>query len=146
MLTSSYAQEFIDYNFPTCINIAPKITKKYAIKTGTTNTDHLIFGYNQELLMGIWAGYDNNKESDVKDGNLIKNMWVDTMEASLKDLKGNGWYEIPNNVVGVLVDPISGKPANESTKKKKMLYYLKGSEPFEDAEELDNLIPTIKTE
>ena len=145
MLTSSYAQEFIDYNFPTCINIAPKITKKYAIKTGTTNTDHLIFGYNQELLMGIWAGYDNNKESDVKDGNLIKNMWVDTMEASLKDLKGNGWYEIPNNVVGVLVDPISGKPANESTKKKKMLYYLKGSEPFEESKELDDLIPTMKT-
>lgn len=145
MLTSSYAQEFIDYNFPTCINIAPKITKKYAIKTGTTNTDHLIFGYNQELLMGIWAGYDNNKESDVKDGNLIKNMWVDTMEASLKDLKGNGWYEIPNNVVGVLVDPVSGKPANESTKKKKMLYYLKGSEPFEESKELDDLIPTMKT-
>ena len=143
MLTSSYAQEFIDYNFPTCINIAPKITKKYAIKTGTTNTDHLIFGYNQELLMGIWAGYDNNKESDVKDGNLIKNMWVDTMEASLKDLKGNGWYEIPNNVVGVLVDPICGKPANESTKKKKMLYYLKGSEPFEESKELDDLIPTM---
>lgn len=145
MLTSSYAQEFIDYNFPTCINIAPKITKKYAIKTGTTNTDHLIFGYNQELLMGIWAGYDNNKESDVKDGNLIKNMWVDTMEASLKNLKGDGWYEIPNNVVGVLVDPISGKPANESTKKKKMLYYLKGSEPFEESKELDDLIPTMKT-
>ena len=95
--------------------------------------------------MGIWAGSDNNKESDVKDGNLIKNMWVDTMEASLKDLKGNGWYEIPNNVVGVLVDPISGKPANESTKKKKMLYYLKGSEPFEESKELDDLIPTMKT-
>lgn len=146
MLTNSYASEFIDYNYPTCINLAPKITKKYAIKTGTTNTDHLIFGYNQELLMGIWAGYDDNRESDVKDGNLIKNMWVDTMESSLKDVEGDGWYEIPSNVVGVLVDPISGEPANESTKKKKMLYYIKGSEPFEDTEELDDLIPTIKTE
>ena len=146
MLTNSYASEFIDYNYPTCINLAPKITKKYAIKTGTTNTDHLIFGYNQELLMGIWAGYDDNRESDVKDGNLIKNMWVDTMESSLKDMEGDGWYEIPSNVVGVLVDPISGEPANESTKKKKMLYYIKGSEPFEDTEELDDLIPTIKTE
>lgn len=146
MLTNSYASEFIDYNYPTCINLAPKITKKYAIKTGTTNTDHLIFGYNQELLMGIWAGYDDNRESDVKDGNYIKNMWVDTMEASLKEIEGDGWYEIPSNVVGVLVDPISGKPANESTQKKKMLYYIKGSEPFDDFEELDNLIPTMKTE
>lgn len=146
MLTNSYAREFISYNYPTCINLAPKITKKYAIKTGTTNTDHLIFGYNKDLLMGIWAGYDDNKDSDVKDGNLIKNMWVDTMEASLKDKKGNSWYEIPSNVVGVLVEPISGKPANESTKNKKMLYYIKGTEPFQDTPELDNLIPTMKSE
>lgn len=146
MLTNSYAREFIDYNYPTCINLAPKISKKYAIKTGTTNTDHLIFGYNQKLLMGIWAGYDDNHDSDVKDGNLIKNMWVDTMEASLKDTKDNGWYTIPNNVVGVLVDPITGKPANENTKNKKMLYYIKGTEPFQETPELDNLIPTAKTE
>lgn len=144
MLTSSYSKEFIDYNYPTCINIAPKITKKYAIKTGTTNTDHLIFGYNKDILMGIWAGYDDNSESEVKDGNSIKNIWVDTVESLLKDKKGNSWYEIPKNVVGVIINPITGKIATENDKKKKMLYYIKGTEPSITEKSLDDLIPTSK--
>ena len=32
------------------------------------------------------------------------------MEAYLKDTEET-WYDMPNNVVGVLVDPISGLPA-----------------------------------
>ena len=144
MLTSSYAKEFIDYNYPTCINIAPKITKKYAIKTGTTNTDHLIFGYNKEVLMGIWAGYDDNSDSEVKDGNSIKSIWVDTVESYLKNKDGNCWYEIPQNVVGVYVNPISGEIASTNDSKKRMLYYIKGTEPTASNTELDDLIPTSK--
>lgn len=146
MLTSSYAKEFIDYNYPTCINIAPKITKKYAIKTGTTTTDHLIFGYNKDIIMGLWAGYDDNSESAVKDGNSIKNVWVDTVEQLLKEKEGNCWYEIPKNVVGVIVNPITGEIANEKDKNKKMLYYIKGTEPTIKEKQLDDLIPSAKTE
>ena len=146
MLTSSYAKEFIDYNYPTCINIAPKITKKYAIKTGTTTTDHLIFGYNKDIIMGLWAGYDDNSESEVKDGNSIKNVWVDTVEQLLKEKEGNCWYEIPKNVVGVIVNPITGEIANEKDKNKKMLYYIKGTEPTIKEKQLDDLIPSAKTE
>lgn len=144
MLTNSYAKEFIDYNYPTCINLAPKITKKYAIKTGTTNTDHLIFGYNKDVLMGIWAGYDDNHESDVKDGNSIKNVWVDTVEHYLKEKDGNDWYDIPKNVVGVIVNPVTGEVATQSDKKTKMLYYIKGTEPTSSDKELDQLIPASK--
>ncbi len=144
MLSNSYAKEFIDYNYPTCINIAPKITKKYAIKTGTTNTDHLIFGYNKDVLMGIWAGYDDNHESDVKDGNSIKSIWVDTVEHYLKNKDGNQWYDIPKNVVGVIVNPVTGEVATDQDKKKKMLYYIKGTEPTSENKELDQLIPAAK--
>ena len=129
MLSNSYSKDFISYNYPTCINIAPKITKKYAIKTGTTNTDHLIFVYNKDLIMGIWAGYDNNAQSEVKDGNSIKNIWVDTVESLLKDKDDNGWYDIPKNVVGVIVNPITGEIHKNGDKNKKMLYYIKGTEP-----------------
>ena len=38
---------------------------------------------------------------------------------------------MPNNVVGVLVNPITGKPAKEKDKHKKILYYIKGTEPEE---------------
>ena len=40
LLANSYAKEFIDYTYPTCIGIAPKMTRKYAIKTGTTTVSY----------------------------------------------------------------------------------------------------------
>jgi hypothetical protein len=38
---------------------------------------------------------------------------------------------MPDNVVGVLVNPIDGKLANENSQKKKILYYIKGTEPLD---------------
>ena len=136
LLANSSSKEFIDYNYPTCIGIAPKMTKTYAIKTGTTNTDHLIFGYNKDVILGMWVGYDDNKETEVSDGNLMKNAWIDTMESYLKD-KENNWYKTPSNVVGVLVDPISGKPVNTDSIHKKIFYYIKGTQPTQDDTDLE---------
>ncbi len=145
MLTNAYAKEFIDYNYPTCISIAPKISKKYAVKTGTTDTDHWIFGYNKKVLMGVWNGYDDNRVTDVNDGAVSKNIWVDTMEQYLEN-EDDVWYEIPKNVVGAFIDPISGALATSETSKKKMLYYIKGTEPSYEEGTLDAAIPTIKME
>lgn len=145
MMTNCYAAEFIDYNYPTCMTIAPSLTNKYAIKSGTTETDHWIFGYNQDILIGMWAGYDDNQESAVSNGTKVKQMWADTIEGYFKDKEAH-WYETPKNVVGVLIDPISGKVATNDTEKKKMLYYIKGTEPYTDTPDLDASIPTIKQE
>ena len=43
---------FIDYNYPTLISLLPNITHKYAIKSGTTDTDLLIMGYNKNAVLG----------------------------------------------------------------------------------------------
>ena len=59
--------------------------------------------------------------------------------------KEKEWYEIPNNVVGVIVDPVSGKLATEKSKKK-LTYYIKGTEPKINESSLDDAIPTIKEE
>jgi len=143
ILTSTYNYNFIDYNYPTCYDIASKLTNKYSIKTGTTDTDHLIFGYNKDIVVGIWSGYDDNSETEAGDGKQIKNMWVDIVENYLKD-KETGWYELPNNVVGVLVNPISGEVATNTTKNATMFYYIKGTEPTYKNTTLDDLIPTVK--
>lgn len=141
ILTSTYGNEFKDYTLPTCLIIAPKMTKKYAVKTGTTDTDHLIFGYNPDLIIGAWVGYDNNEPTTPQDSLAIKNMWIDAMEESLKD-KESSWYEMPKNVIGMLVDPITGE-INSSNKR--MFYYIKGTEPYEDYS-FDDLIPVFKEE
>ena len=36
---------------------------------------------------------------------------------------------MPSNIVGVLVDPITGMLAKEDTKNSKMFYFIKGTEP-----------------
>ena len=141
MLTNTYAEEIKDYALPTCLVIKPKMTKKYAIKTGTTDTDHLIFGYNKDLLIGIWTGYDDNKEVNSTDSLATKNMWVDAMEDALKE-KENNWYAMPKNVVGMLVDPVTGDTNSDN---KKMFFYIKGTEPYEEYT-LDELLPTFKEE
>ena len=128
MLTYTYDTAFIDYNYPTVISLLPKITNKYSIKTGTTNTDMWIIGYNKNAVLGVWTGYDDNRELISGDGKYNKNIWIDTFENYLKD-KDNSWYEIPNNVVGVLVNPITGELSDVNSQKSKIFYYLKGTEP-----------------
>ena len=144
-LTSTYNYNFIDYNYPTCYDLASKLTNKFSIKTGTTDTDHLIFGYNKDLLVGIWSGYDDNKYTNASDGKPIKYMWGEIVENYFTD-KETSWYDMPNNVVATLVDPISGEIATELTKKPTLFYYIKGTEPTYNDKNLDSLVPTIKLE
>ena len=142
LLTNTYNTELIDYNYPTCYAIASKLTHKYAIKTGSTDSDRLIFGYNKDILVTYRLGYDDNSDLPKNTSTIMQNMWADTIEAYLKD-KENNWYEMPENVVGVLIDPISGKLA-DSTTKKQLTYYIKGTEPYLEELDLDSIIPTIK--
>lgn len=128
LLTTTYDKSFIDYNYPTILSLAAKMSRKYAVKSGTTATDLWTIGYTPQAITSVWVGYDENKEISSKEYQCAKNIWIDTMETFLKD-KEKTWYTKPNNVVGYLVDPISGKPANEESKHKKILYYLKGTEP-----------------
>ena len=143
LLTSTYDYNFVDYIYPTCYDLTGKLNHKYSIKTGTTNTDNLVFGYNKDIVMGIWAGYDDNTETSGNEGKQIKQMWAKTVEEYLKD-KDTKWYEQPDNVVGVLVNPISGEVTSESDDKATMFYYIKGTQPTYQDETLDNLIPTTK--
>ncbi|MEG1309954.1 MAG: hypothetical protein RSD06_03670, partial [Bacilli bacterium] len=118
---------------------------KYAIKTGTTDTDNLVFGYNKKMLLGIWAGYDDNKNTYPAVSTNIKSVFADTMETYFSKHETE-WYTMPKNVVGVLVNPITGTLATEADKNKSILYYVKGTEPTNNEVGLDAMIPTIKEE
>ncbi len=129
LLTSTYDSNLVSYTYPTCYSMIPSITKKYAIKTGSTDTDSWVVGYNPEIVFASWAGYDDssNISSDVISGN--KSSWITSMEKYFKNHDAS-WYSLPNDVVGVLVNPITGNVVSESSENKKVLYYLKGTEPI----------------
>lgn len=128
LLTTTYDSIFIDYNYPTVLGISSKLSRKYAIKSGTTATDSWTVGYTPQVITSVWIGYDDSSDISTNDYMYTKNIFADSMEAYLRD-KEEVWYTMPNNVVGVLVDPISGVPVDNTSKRKKVLYYLKGTEP-----------------
>lgn len=136
MLTYTYNKNFIDYNYPTLISLLPNITHKYAIKSGTTDTDLLIMGYNKNAVLSVWTGYDDNKKIDSTKYSYHKNIWIDTMESYFKNHEAQ-WYDIPDNVVGVLVNPITGTLIDDNAEKKEMFFYIKGTEPTTNNETKD---------
>lgn len=127
MMTSTTNDAYVDYTTPTALNISSDLTHKYALKTGSTNTDYWIVGYNPDILMLMWMGYDNNLSVSGSIRNSAKSIWAETVEYALRD-KENNWYETPKNVVGIPLDAISGKVTNNQNKAT-IYYYVKGSEP-----------------
>ena len=144
LLTTTYDANFIDYNYPTAIGISAKIKHKLALKSGTTDTDHWSIGYNKELVTAVWIGYDDNTHLEISDYKYSRYIWVDAMEEYLKDHE-DSWYKQPNNVVGVLVNPITGKPATDNDEKKRIMYYVRGTEPSNTDPVFDEIMDNNKT-
>ncbi len=126
MMTNTYNPAFIDYLNPTIIYLNSKISRKYAIKSGTTDNDYWIVGYNPDALMMVWAGNDMNKNVNSVYSKKIKNIWCDTIEEYLKD-KETSWYEPSDNIIGIPLDAVSGDTPKNS-KNTVIYYYKKGTE------------------
>ena len=130
LLTATYDPLYVDYNYPTAISLSSKLKHKYALKSGTTSTDNWNIGFNKNIVCAVWVGHDNNKELTTKDYKYAQNIWYKTVEEIEKDIgEDDGWYEKPKNVIGTLVEPISGKPSDDPSKNTKLVYFLKGTEP-----------------
>lgn len=127
MMTSTTNSAYVDYTTPTALNIAGNLTHKYALKTGSTNTDYWIVGYNPDRLMMMWMGYDDNQFVEGSIRNSSKKIWATTIEQSLENI-GDSWYELPKNVVAIPLDAVTGKPTND-VNKATLYYYVKGTEP-----------------
>ena len=134
LLTSTYDSNLIDYTYPTCISMTSDITNIYAVKTGSTDTDSWVVGYTPEVVFASWAGYDDSSDitTDVVSGN--KKSWITSMEKFF-DGRDATWYKVPRDVVGVLVNPVTGNVVTSENENKKILYYLEGTEPVRGKED-----------
>ena len=140
ILTAPYDPLYINYNYPTAISLNGKLKHTYSLKSGTTDHDNWNIGYNKKILCAVWVGYDDNKELTKKDYKYAQNIWYKTVENYEKDMNDKEvWYEKPGNVVGMFVEPISGKPSQNQNENKKLIYYLKGTEPKGDEPVFDEI-------
>ena len=141
LLTATYNSAFIDYSNPTIISLGSKISRKYAMKTGSTGTDCWMIGYNPDILMLVWNGYDDNQEMEVADGSISKNIWVNTVEEYLKD-KEASWYHLPNNVIGIPLDAVTGtEPTDENNI---FVYYFINGSQYVNQETIEKKETTIQ--
>lgn len=129
LLTSTYDYNMINYTSPTLISISNEIDSKYAVKSGSTKTDYWTIGYNNDYLVMVWAGNDDNTEVNSKDSKITKKIWAKTITNINTNTKK--WYEIPKDITISKIDPLSGKIKENGIP----CYFLKGSEPnFETLE------------
>lgn len=127
MMNTTSNDAYVDYTTPTALTVSSGFTNKYAIKTGSTNTDFWIVGYNKDVLVMTWMGYDDNKAVTSRVRTSSKKAWTKTIEYALKDTD-TSWYETPENVVAIPLDAVTGKVTNDNNKVA-LYYYVKGSEP-----------------
>lgn len=140
ILTAPYDPLYINYNYPTAISLNGKLKHTYALKSGTTDYDNWNIGYNSKVLCAVWVGYDDNNKLTKKDYKYAQNIWYKTVENYEKNMDDKDvWYRKPSNVVGMLVEPISGKPSSNQSDNKKLVYYLKGTEPKGDEPVFDEI-------
>lgn len=145
MLTATYDPLYIDYNYPTAIGLASKLKHTYSLKSGTTDTDEWYIGYNKDIVTSVWLGYDDNKAIPSKTPTYAQNIWYKSIE-SYEEGKEDEWYERPDNVSAVLVDPISGQVVDESADKKKLMYFIKGTEPSNSQAVFDEKLSNTRAE
>lgn len=117
-LTATYDEKNILDSYPTMLG--KQTQKKTAVKSGTSNWDTWVVGFNPYYCIGIWNGYDDNRELEKKEFEWSKDIWKQCFNELMED-KQEVWYEKSNNIVEKKVNPISGKEDPDGS----LYWYLK---------------------
>ena len=62
----------------TCSNITYRLKTKCYAKTGSTDFDSYIIGFNDDILIGAWVGYlDNQPLNDINIKKIPKEIFIE---------------------------------------------------------------------
>ncbi len=115
------------------------IKRPVAGKTGTTDKckDALFIGFSPSIATGVWVGRDKfvslgKRETGARAALPI---WMEFMEKALADKPCSGfrvkYFDIPDDVVRMNIDPVSGLSANAKSPNAVTALFKKGTEPRE---------------
>jgi penicillin-binding protein 1A len=101
-------------------------------KTGTSSeaTDVWFVGFTPNLVAGVWIGYDVKRSlgSAETGGRLALPLWITFMQKALADLSPDD-FPVPENVVAIPVNHMTGHPVPREEKGAILEYFIKGTEP-----------------
>ena len=99
-------------------------------KTGTSH-DAWFAGFTSKLLCIVWVGLDDYKDLKIEGAKAALPVWTDFMKRAhmhraYRDVEP---FDVPDGVVSVLVDPLSGELATSACPNPRTEYYLVGTQP-----------------
>ncbi len=97
-------------------------------KTGTTNWDGWLVGYNPNLLTTVWVGYDKQQALSHEEARLSQYIWGRYMQQAAKHQQ-MGIFTVPSGVKAVYVDEETGYVATDACPHRRMEYFVAGTEP-----------------
>jgi penicillin-binding protein 1A len=99
-------------------------------KTGTTNKkiDAWFVGFSPKLVTSVWVGFDQLEPLHEYGSKAALPIWIDFMRQALPQKKG--WLKIPENIIQIKVDPLTGKRSDLASAK--LEYFTKDNYPKEE--------------
>jgi penicillin-binding protein 2D len=114
----------------TGFRVSDLMKRPVAGKTGTTNYDAWMVGYTPELSTAVWVGYDRDKAIGKLDQRKAAPIFAEFTERTLEAVPPK-LFGVPEGVVSVYIDPVSGKLANDACPSSRMETFVEGTEPTE---------------
>jgi len=110
-------------------SIIDHLSRTYAGKSGTTDTDSWMLGYSPAITTGVWTGFDDNKPiQKVSEKSIAKQVWARAMEHAHED-RDASQFEVPDGIEKVIIDPETGLRATSDCPVRRATYFEKGTEP-----------------
>lgn len=135
MMTGMFDRKLNGYSSVTGNTVINDMTREYAGKSGSTNTDNWMIGFTPQLVTAVWTGYDQGKPIEVvAEKGYAKNIWIHFMEDALEGEPIKS-FKAPKGAVGVYINPENGKLATKDCPVQRLTYYIAGSEPTEYCKE-----------
>jgi penicillin-binding protein 2D len=132
MLSGIFDPKLNGYTSVTGQSVVNTMTRPYAGKSGSTDTDSWMVGFSPQLVSAVWTGYDKGKPIDLTVEKMYaKNIWVRFMEDALEGQPVRNFNQPKEGIKGVFVNPANGKLASEDCPVKRYTYFVAGTEPTE---------------
>ncbi len=109
MLTSTFDLRNKTVSFPTLYGSEPRV--KVGAKSGTSEADSLIVGFNPDYTIAVWSGFDDARSLSKDYYNVSKRIFQMMFNALYDEEETAPWYQLTNHLEERTVDPITGEEA-----------------------------------
>ena len=106
------------------------VSRPIAGKTGTTDWDSWLIGFDPNFVAAVWVGHDQNEKLSPTESRTAKWVWGSFMQ-QVNQERPSRVFQMPEGVTAAYVDPATGLLATEDCPGYYLEYFVSGTEPAE---------------